>query len=246
VRLIAIMAGIVAAVWCFSALADDKPCYGMPPLSVDAGVAPTLAIVKPGDRARFVKGGEQAGCPSPGAACATRAFVVGGDAVVVSATAGEYACATFTAPGRKAVSTSGFLPRAQLVAPSTEAPVDAPTAWAGTWWSGDEQTITIRPKPDGRLVIKGVATSGGHDPERVKRGAVNAGNLSAEVSITDGVAAFTDDGEGATKPFDLKLPDDSGLCRVKLRRLGPYLVAADNLGCGGMNVTFTGVYRKTE
>ena len=27
--------------------------------------------------------------------------------------------------------------------------------------------------------------------------------------------------------------------------IGPYLVAADNLGCGGMNVTFTGVYRKT-
>ena len=76
-RLIAAAAGIVAAVWSFSALADDKPCYGMPALSVDAGVAPTLAIVKPGDRARFVKGGEQAGCPSPSAGCATRAFVVG-------------------------------------------------------------------------------------------------------------------------------------------------------------------------
>jgi hypothetical protein len=236
VRLIAAAAGIVAAVWCFSAFADDKPCYGMPTLGVDADVAPYLAIVKPGDRARFVNGGEQAGCPNASAACATRAFVVGGDAVVVSATAGDYACATFTGPG---------LPRAQLGAPPPEAPVNASTAWAGTWQSGDEQTITIRPKPDGRIVIKGDATWGGHDPERVKRGAVNAGNLSAEVSIADGVAAFTDDGDGATKPFDLKLSDDSGVCRVKLWRLGPYLVAADNLGCGGMNVTFTGVYRKT-
>ena len=27
---------------------------------------------------------------------------------------------------------------------------------------------------------------------------------------------------------------------------GTALVAADNLRCGGMNVTFTGVYRKTK
>ena len=69
-RLIVAAAGIVATVWCCSALADDQPCYGMPALSVDAGVVPSLAIVKPGDRARFVKGGEQAGCPNPSAACA--------------------------------------------------------------------------------------------------------------------------------------------------------------------------------
>jgi len=245
VRLIKAAAGIVAAVWCCSALADDGPCYGMPALSVDAGVTPTLAIVKPGDRARFVKGGEQAGCPNASAACAGRAFVVGGDAVVVSTTAGDYACATFTGLGPKAISTSGFLPRAQLGAPSTEAPVNA-TTWAGEWRSGDEQTITIRRKPDGRMTIEGDATWGGHDPERVKRGAINAGNLGAEGTIADGVAAFTIDGDGTIKPIELKLPADSDACRAKLWRLGPYLVAADNLGCGGMNVTFTGVYRKTE
>ena len=244
-RLIAAAAGIVTAAWCFSAFADDKPCYGVPTLGVDAGVTPSLAIVKPGDRARFVKGSEQAGCPSASAACAARGFVVGGDPVVVSATAGDYACVSFTGPGPKAVSTSGFLPRARLGAPPQQPQLNASTAWAGTWQSGDEQTITIQAKPDGRIVIEGDATWGGHDPDRVKRGAVNAGNISAEVTIADGVAAFTMDGDGATKPFDVKLPDDSGVCRVKLWRLGPYLVAADNLGCGGMNVTFTGVYRKT-
>jgi hypothetical protein len=243
-RLIVAAASIVATVWCCSALADDQPCYGMPPLSVDAGVVPHLSIVKRGDRVRFVKGG--AGCPNASAACAARAFVVGGDPVVVSATVGDYACATFTGPGPKAASTSGFLPRAQLGAPPPEPPVNASTAWAGIWSSGDEQTITIRSKPDGRIHIEGVATWGGQDPDRIKRGAVNAGNLSAEVAIAGGVAAFTIDGDGPTKPFDVKLPDDSGVCRVKLWRLGPYLVAADNLGCGGMNVSFTGVYRKTE
>ncbi len=46
------------------------------------------------------------------------------------------------------------------------------------------------------------------------------------------------------KPFDVKLPNAGDVCRVKLWRLGSYLVAADNVRCGGMNVTFTGVYRR--
>lgn len=33
-------------------------------------------------------------------------------------------------------------------------------------------------------------------------------------------------------------------CTVGLRRLGPWLVVDDNLACGGMNVTFRGVYRR--
>jgi hypothetical protein len=28
--------------------------------------------------------------------------------------------------------------------------------------------------------------------------------------------------------------------------VGPYLVVFDNLGCGGMNVSFTGVYQKAH
>ena len=31
---------------------------GVPALNVDASVVPSLAIAKPGDRARFVKGGD--------------------------------------------------------------------------------------------------------------------------------------------------------------------------------------------
>ena len=36
-----------------------------------------------------------------------------------------------------------------------------------------------------------------------------------------------------------------GECKVWMRRLGPYLVASDNLSCGGMNISFTGVYTKS-
>lgn len=34
-----------------------------------------------------------------------------------------------------------------------------------------------------------------------------------------------------------------GLCQVALRVVGHFLFAADNQNCGGMNVTFNGLYR---
>jgi hypothetical protein len=244
-RLLAAATGLVAVFLSVSASAEGQPCYGMPVLAVGE-VTPKLAIVAPAGRLHFVKGAEQAGCPAAGAACAMGAFVVGGDAVVISSTSGDYACATFTGPLPKAVSTSGFLPRAQLAAPPAVTSVDVSAAWAGEWRSGDEQTITIKPKGDGRIAIKGEATWGAHDPERVKRGGVNAGEIEAEVPIAGGAASFAMDDDGNTKPFDLKLPDDRDVCRVKLWRLGPYLVAVDNVRCGGMNVTFAGIYRKAK
>ena len=246
-RLLPAGVGIVAALWSLSALAEGQPCYGVPTLGAagDAGTTPQLATVTPGGRVHFVKGSEQPGCPGASAACAMGAFVVDGDVVVVSTTTGDSACATFTGPGPKTVSTSGFLPRGQLGAPPVAAPINASSAWAGSWSSGDERTITIKPKSESRIAIEGGASWGSHDPERVKRGGVNVGDIAAEVSITEGVVAFAIDGD-TTKPFDLKRDDNSDVCRVKLWRLGPYLVAEDNLRCGGMNVTFTGVYRKAK
>ena len=246
-RLLSAVTAIVAVSWSLSALAEGQLCTGVPMLGADnSGAAPQLAIVTSRGRLHFVKGSEQAGCPSAKATCAMGAFVVVGDPVVVSTTAGDYACATFTGPVPKAFSTTGFLPRSQLGAPPQDAHVDASAAWAGVWRSGDEQTITIKPEPDGRIAIEGEATWGSHDPERVKRGGVNMGDIEAEVHIADGAVAFAIDFDGATKPFDFKQADNSDLCRVKLWRLGPYLVASDNLRCGGMNVTFTGLYRKAE
>ena len=244
-RVFAAATGLVAVFWSLSALAEGQPCYGVPALA-DSEAAPQLAIVTPKGRTHFVKGSEQAGCPGASAACAMGAFVVGGDAVVVSTTSGDYACATFTGPAPKAVTTSGFLPRAQLGAPLSQPPVNAASAWAGEWRSSDEQTLKIKPKGDNQIAIAGEASWGAHNPERVKRGGVNVGEIEVEVAIADGAAAFAIDGDGPAKPFDFKRPDNGDVCRLKLWRLGPYLVVVDNVSCGGMNVTFTGVYRKAE
>ena len=43
-------------------------------------------------------------------------------------------------------------------------------------------------------------------------------------------------GENGSVAFDKGEEYD---CKVRLRRLGPYLLVKDNTMCGGMNVTFT-------
>lgn len=202
--------------------------------------APRLQTIVPGpDRVHFIKSAAlQPGCPNDTAACATRRYLVAKDLVVVTGVQGGYACATFTGPAPKFATTSGLLPTGAL----TDAAASA-VDWRGTWRSGDEQEIDIRPAAGGAITIEGNATFGGSDPERVARGAVNAGQIGATLTPADGKAAFSasDDGKGASYDAD---PGDDSVCRVRLWRVGPYLVAADNLMCGGMNVTFTGVYRR--
>jgi hypothetical protein len=202
------------------------------------GAEPKLqAVSLDRERARFVKDGtEQQGCPKDTASCAAKRYLVADDRVIVSSTTGAYACATFTGYAPTFPTSSGFLPLAAL----TDVLARPSTDWRGAWRSGDEQQIEIKPAAGGALALEGYASFGGDDPERVARGAVNVGQFSATVTPAAGKAAFSLDLDGKVLPFDAS-PEDDSACRVRLWRLGPYLVAADNLRCGGMNVTFTGV-----
>jgi hypothetical protein len=134
------------------------------------------------------------------------------------------------------------------VAPS-RALVAAPPAqggndWVGDWRCGAEQGIKIRAAPNGRLGLDGNATYGALDPERVKRGAVNMGEFSTLVPLAADHVAFLLDDDGNPLPCDAARARDQALCGLRLWRLGPYLVVADNLQCGGNDVSFTGVYRR--
>ena len=47
---------------------------------------------------------------------------------------------------------------------------------------------------------------------------------------------------------DETLPYEAGDdldCRARMRLIGPYLLVADNGQCGGLNVSFSGAYRRT-
>jgi hypothetical protein len=223
-------------------------CNPLPDL-IFHGAEPALRQVGPGNgRVHFVlNGSDHAGCPGAAPACAGHAFLVPGDAVVVTGTKGDYACATYAGPAPAVAITSGWLPRAALVAPSATIAADADSlgGWLGDWQSGPEQEIKITKAAGDRLALNGDATFGARDPDRVKRGAVNIGDFSATVALAGGYLAFLVGDGGKPLPFDAKRAKDEMLCGLRLWRTGPYMVVADNLQCGGNNVTFTGVYRRT-
>ncbi len=54
----------------------------------------------------------------------------------------------------------------------------------------------------------------------------------------------------ATQPTrdqgELRMGSGEDDCRIRFRRLGPYLIAVDNGQCGGHNATFSCAYRQTN
>jgi hypothetical protein len=250
-RLATLVILLLALALAAPARAGDKAasdCNPMPDL-IFHGAEPVLRQVRPGPgRVHFVvNGSDRAGCPSAADDCKRRTFLVAGDAVVVTGTQGDYACATFAGPAPSQPSTSGWLPSAALVAPAPSIDASAGTqdAWLGDWQSGPEEHIRITRAPDGLMALAGDATFGASDPDRVKRGAVNTGDFSAVVAPAGGHLAFLVGDGGRPLPYDAARARTQSLCGLRLWRTGPYLVVADNLQCGGMNVTFTGVYRRT-
>ena len=113
------------------------------------------------------------------------------------------------------------------------------TDWAGKWPRASEAEIEISLK-DGKLAISGEAAYGARDPARVNSGGVNPGSIDGEAAPKGNVIALGEGYDGAAAPSSLDQSD----CKVRLRLFGRYLVAEDNLACGGHNVSFTGVYVK--
>jgi hypothetical protein len=217
-----------------------EQCDVLSDLSADT--EPSLYRVRE-SRARlhFLKSdGDQEGCPRVDAACETRAYLVAGDPVIVTEIAGDFACGAFTAPKGAKQETMGWLPRAALEA--VNEPPAAARDWPGQWRAGFWREIKITAAAAGGIELEGTAYWGADDPGRRERGAVNTGDLSATVKPDGGKAAFSLDVNGETHPYDANAGDV--MCQVRLWRLGPYLAVADNVRCGGANVTFTGIYRR--
>lgn len=216
--------------------AEDRDCRGFGSLS--EAPPPVLAEIGSGEgRVSFYRdGSDLKGCPAMTAACRAKAFVVPGDRVIQARTERGFACVDYI--GRKGADRAGWL-AADRVIPTVVAPV-AIGDWLGDW-SREEASITIKAgKATGTLSVHGDATYGSLDPDRVKRGAVNVGEIDG-VRAPDGPALSFAVGDKATLPVDKA---EEGDCKVWLRRLGPYLLADDNLLCGGMNVSFRGVYTR--
>ncbi|MGA2893197.1 MAG: hypothetical protein ABSE22_10025 [Xanthobacteraceae bacterium] len=220
------------------ALADEKPgdCLG-----VDFDAQHPIAIgkiVTDKPHVNFIKSGwEDAACPADGASCSAQAYLVPGDLVLLgksfsSENNAVYTCASYqSAEDRKQRWTNGWLPAASLAAVT---PVAAPVRadWIGAWvHAGGE--IDIAGAGEGSLKIHG---------EAIYRAAqdVHNGVIDATAKPAQGLLAFADDGRVAVD----KAGADS--CLVRMRRVEALLVVEDNGNCGGVDVTFTGFYRRKE
>lgn len=192
-------------------------------------------------RVNFVAGhGERTPtCPSAARACQQNAYVVPGDEVLVGATDGRYVCALFKS--QQAIETTGWLPRTALEVVSPRA---APARqWDGTWRRDRDAQIVLKSHDDD-VAAAGDATWGGHDPQRVRRGGVHVGVLNGKGRPRGQTLAIGyDPDRSGFPPAQDETPDG---CAAKLELLGRYLMVEDNGMCGGLNVSFTGIYVRTK
>jgi len=196
-------------------------------LDADAARDWHLARVSATGRSYFYSGSEVKGCPAMTASCRRSAYVVHGNQVLVGEVKGALAYAAYTDTG--GTPTTGWLPLTSVE--RIAVPKQNIAAWIGNW-SYDHSTIDIsRGHRPGRLKASGMAIWGMHDPERVRRGGINTGDFEGEATPTGDRLLFGPASESED-------------CRVSLRLIGPYLAAIDNGNCGGMNVTFSGIYRR--
>ena len=221
---------------CCPAMADEGECLGWDNLSG----TPALAIGSvAAARAHFVKNAsDDPACPAEGAACQRKGFVVKGDELILSARQDGFVCASYVSA--KGLETAGWLAQAD-VSETPPGPAAKLDDWLGTWGGNVEQSIAIkRGKAAGTLAINGDATFGASDPARVKRGAVNIGSIEATIAPKGARLGFGV-GDGATVAWE-DAPEFA--CRVRMLRLGAFLIVEDNRQCGGNNVSFTGDYRR--
>lgn len=179
-------------------------------------------------------------CPATGEPCREAAYLVPGNGVIVGAEVDGFRCAIYLASNGQ--SRAGWLASESLML----LPPAMRPDWSGRWVARSEQTITVKPDDDGGWLFEGDATYGALDPARVRSGGVNTGNFSATIQSGDvqggRLIAFAE-GRDTTLAYD---QGEEGLCRVKLRLVGPWMVVNDNQKCGGHNVTFTGIYRRAR
>jgi len=179
--------------------------------------------VQAGEKLYFMK--DHDACPEKGDSCKEKAYILKGDEVLVSKHMGKWACAWFH--GAKSA-TVGWLEADKLVSkPISQGKLDD---WSGDWNFYKSGFLKFR-KDGAALTVEGQAYWRGLNDN------VHTGDISAR--ITPQITA-------KNNMAQLKDGDDQYSCMVNFRLLGDYLVVADNKNCGGANVSFDGVYRKTR
>jgi hypothetical protein len=165
------------------------------------------------------------GCPTAAAKCHGSTSVRSGATLLSGHRLGAYVCAFDPVSGD-----AGYVDAARLKA----LPVDASPplkAWVGRWREGDD-VVRLTAKGSALTVDGQAWWPSAHPSTRQFPGGPNTGDLSGTATPRGATVTFADDAS------------DPQACKATLRLVGADLVVADNQNCGGMNVSFSGVYRR--
>jgi hypothetical protein len=211
------------------------------PVGCELNKVALARVVTKDARLNFIAGRSERtpACPSAESACRLKAYLVPADEVLVDAADGAYVCAVFKSQG--GTETRGWLPRAALqIAPPEPAPA---RQWDGKWERDREAQIVIKSHQD-EVEVSGNAMWGSYDRQRVKRGAVHVGELNGKGRPRGHTLAIGYDPDRSGFPPAKDAAPDS--CAAKLELYGRYLVVEDDGLCGGLNVSFTGIYVRVK
>lgn len=163
-------------------------------------------------------------CPT-GKNCRTRAYIVNGETLITGRKLNGFVCSWYTSP--KGGVKVGWLNEADIEFPNLLFD-GSDNSWVGEWRYHSNVIRIERTKTNGEFRITGDATWKGMGDN------VHIGELNGSVKLVDGKIEYSD---GASE-FD---------CRATLDlAYTGYLLVKDNANCGGMNVRFSGIYRKVK
>lgn len=184
---------------------------------------PPFALARIGGSERAFFEDDMHGCPWRGSGCRTRSYVVPGDVVIINRTREGYVCAFYPSKGG---GTAGWIAsrRVELLPNPTSPPL---AKWQGDWSDGASD-IVMR-LDGGTLRVTGESYWPGPEPGEMYP-SIHIGELDGTIEPVGQRAHYEDD----------------NLCEVDFTLLGKYLIAGDNRQCGGVNVSFSGVYRRTR
>ncbi|HEX8369492.1 MAG TPA: hypothetical protein VF604_13180 [Pyrinomonadaceae bacterium] len=181
-----------------------------------------LARVKGSKNEKVYFYGDNRNCPND-KNCRTKSYVIPNDEVIVSRRFGSWACGWYQP--KKGSETVGWIALDKLEFKETNQN-PAANDWLGKWNYAGNQIEIGKSKTADLLTITGNAFWKGLGDN------IHVGELDDQ-SKPAGNELKT--GENETGEYE---------CKVTMRLLARYLVVADNLQCGGVNVTFSGVYQK--
>jgi hypothetical protein len=188
-----------------------------------------------GPRVHFYRGDQRCGPGMKG--CRISSYVIPRDTVAVSHSYNGFVCANYTPERPGPIGIVAWLPAKALEpVPIRPQPLNS---WSGDWVANWAH-LKIEVVGAGRLQVEGRAMWS-PTPWKISDSYLHTGELEGRLFLEGRRAHAVWEGD-RTLPYD---PDRDG-CGLEVWRLNEFLLATDNWNCGGVNVSFQGLYRRPK